>query len=163
MAETSVAVVIRYLQNAVTSEKALESHLAAFAGHESDDDLKQLFRQHALETKAHHEKLSQRLTALGSTASTAKNLLAHIFGLGSRSAAITHTDGKHTIPPLITAFALEHSEVAMYEALAAIAEAASDIDTANLVRSIQREERAAAEKIWQLLPSAAIRSFGSQS
>jgi ferritin-like metal-binding protein YciE len=163
MAETSAAVVIRYLQNAVAAEKALESQLTAFADHQSDDVLKQLFRQRALETKSHHEKLSRRLAALGSTPSNPKNLLAHIFGLGSRSATIAHTDRKHTAPDLITAFAIEHSEVAMYEAFAAIAEAASDIDTADLVRSIQHEARAAAERLWQLLPAAAIRSFGLQS
>ena len=58
------------------------------------------------------------------------------------------------------AFAVENSELAMYEALASVAEAAGDSDTSALARSIQQEERATAEKIWRLLPEAALEAYG---
>jgi len=40
----------------------------------------------------------------------------------------------------------------MYEALAAVAEAAGDSITENLAKEIQKEEKAAAEKIWKMIP-----------
>ena len=57
------------------------------------------------------------------------------------------------------AFAVENSELAMYEALAAVAEAAGDSITERLAREIQTEEKTAAEKLWKLLPTAATVSF----
>jgi len=43
--------------------------------------------------------------------------------------------------------------------LATVAEAAGDATTAMLAREIQAEEKATAEKVWRLLPSAAIEAF----
>ena len=47
----------------------------------------------------------------------------------------------------------------MYEALAAVAEAAGDSITENLAKEIQKEEKAAAEKLWKMIPNAAALSF----
>jgi ferritin-like metal-binding protein YciE len=57
------------------------------------------------------------------------------------------------------AFAAENSEYAMYEALAAAAEAAGDSVTETLAREIQATEKQAAEKIWRFVPSRAKIAF----
>jgi ferritin-like metal-binding protein YciE len=57
------------------------------------------------------------------------------------------------------AFTVENSEYAMYEALAAAAEAAGDTTTETLAREIQAEEKQTAEKIWRFIPSRAKIAF----
>ncbi len=96
-----------------------------------------------------------RLEALGGSASPAKSLLAHIFSMTPKTASIGHEAEERTTQNLLIAYAVENSEVAMYESLAATAEAAGDTETASLARSIQVEEKATAEKIWALIPAAA--------
>ena len=49
---------------------------------------------------------------------------------------------------LTIAYSVESFEVAMYDALIAVAEAAGDQDTALLARDIHQEERTAAARVW---------------
>jgi ferritin-like metal-binding protein YciE len=49
--------------------------------------------------------------------------------------------------------------MAMYESLITVAEAAGDTQTAALAREIQQEEEKTAQKIWSLLPNAALSAF----
>ena len=57
------------------------------------------------------------------------------------------------------AYTVENAEVAMYEALATVAQAAGDFGTEQLARSIQQEEMETAQKVWQHLPTAARAAF----
>lgn len=59
----------------------------------------------------------------------------------------------------MVAFAVENSELAMYESLAAMADAAGDSETAELARAIQLEAQETALKIWRALPGAAEDTF----
>jgi ferritin-like metal-binding protein YciE len=54
---------------------------------------------------------------------------------------------------------VENAEVAMYEALATVAQAAGDFGTEQLARAIQQEERETAEKVWRHIPVAAREAF----
>ena len=56
-------------------------------------------------------------------------------------------------------FTVENSECAMYEALAAAAEAAGDNATETLARDIQAEEKQTADKIWRFIHSRAKIAF----
>ncbi len=156
MAETSIEVIKRYLEDAIAAEKSFETQLQGFANDGDDPAAKAAFHQHSLETRQQHERLTARLEALGGSPSGAKSLLAHIFGLSPKTAQIGHEKEERTTQNLITAYAVENSEIAMYESLAAVAEAAGDTQTADLARSIQAEEKTTAERIWKLIPSAAI-------
>ncbi|MDQ2711207.1 MAG: ferritin-like domain-containing protein [Acidobacteriota bacterium] len=160
MAETSAGVVRRYLEDAIAAERSFETQLQGFAKEGDNAAAKQAFHQHALETKNQYERLTVRLESLGGSPSGAKSLLAHIFGLSPKTAQIGHEKEERTTQNLMMAFAVENSELAMYEALASVAEAAGDSDTFALARSIQKEEKATAEKIWQLLPDAALEAYG---
>lgn len=159
MAETSIDVIKRYLEDAIAAERSFEPQLQGFANDGDDPAAKAAFHQHALETRQQHERLTSRLEALGGSPSGAKSLLAHIFGLSPKTAQIGHDKEERTTQNLMMAYAVENSEIAMYESLAAVAEAAGDTQTADLARSIQAEEKTTAEKIWKLIPSAAIAAF----
>ncbi len=156
MAETSVEVVNRYVQDAIAAEKTFEVQLQTFANEATDPTVKQVFDQHARETRTQYERLTARLGNLGESPSGVKSLLAHILGWSTKAGHTGLDDQERTTQNLITAFAVENSELAMYEAIANFAEAAGDSDTVALARSIQEEEKAAAEKIWRLLPTSAL-------
>ena len=159
MAETSVDVIKRYLEDAIAAEKNFESQLQGFAKEGDDQAAQAAFNQHAIETRQQYERLTSRLQALGGSPSAGKSLLAHIFGFTPKTAQIGHEKEERVTQNLMMAFAVENSEIAMYEALAVTAEAAGDTETAQLARSIQAEEKLTAEKVWSLLPTAAVQAF----
>lgn len=159
MAETSTDVIKRYLEDAIAAEKSFETQLQGFANDGDDPAAKSAFHQHALETKQQYERLTARLQSLGGSTSTAKSLLAHIFGLSPKTAQIGHEKEERTTQNLMMAYALENSEIAMYEALATAAEAAGDTQTEALAREIQAQEKATAEKVWNLIPASALQAF----
>ncbi len=159
MAESSTDVIKRYLEDAIAAEKSFETQLQGFAKEGDNAVAKAAFHQHALETKQQYERLTARLEALGGGASTTKSLLAHIFGLSPKTAQIGHEKEERTTQNLMIAYAVENSEIAMYEALATVAEAAGDTQTVTLARQIQAEEKATAEKVWKLIPSSAVEAL----
>ena len=159
MAENSTDIIKRYLEDAIAAEKSFETQLQGMAKEGDDAAAQAAFHQHALETKTQYERLTARLEALGGSTSTAKSILAHIFGLSPKTAQLGHEKEERTTQNLIIAFAVENSEMAMYESLIAVAEAAGDTQTVALARDIQAQEKATAEKIWKLIPGAAERAF----
>ena len=76
-----------------------------------------------------------------------------------QAAQLGHDEAEKGTQDLIMAYAVEHSEIAMYEALAVAASAAGDTETERLAREIQQEERRAAEKVWALISPSARDSF----
>ena len=159
MAETSRDVIKRYIEDAIAAEKSFETQLQGFASEGDDPVAKAAFHQHALETKQQYEQLTARLEALGGSPSGAKSFLAHVFGLSPKAAQIGHEKEERTTQNLMMAYAVENSEIAMYESLATVAEAAGDTQTESLARQIQAQEKATAEKVWKLIPNAAVQAF----
>src|SRR5579884_2028265 len=159
MAETSADVIKRYLEDAIAAEKSFETQLQSFAKEGDDEAAKAAFHQHAIETRQQYERLTARLEGLGGSTSAAKSFLAHIFGMSPKAAQIGHEAAERTTQNLMMAYAVENSEIAMYEALITVAEAAGDTETAALARDIQAQEKRTAEKVWSLLPGAAVRAY----
>ena len=77
--------------------------------------------------------------------------IAHMLNFAPKTAQLGHDASEIEAQNLIMGYSVEHAEIARYEALAAVAAMAGDLQTERLAREIQQEERAAAEKIWQLL------------
>ncbi len=159
MSETAVEVIKRYLEDAIAAERSFETQLDSFSKEGDNLEVRAAFAHHSVETKGQYQRLEMRLEALGGTPSAAKSFLAHLFGMAPQTAKIGHEQEERTTQNLMIAFAVENGELAMYEALAIVAEAAGDAITANLAREIQKEEKAAADKVWKLLPLAAAESF----
>ncbi len=149
----------RYLEDAIAAEHNFENQLRTFAKETDQVAVRQLFEMHAEETRLQHERLTARLAELGGKPSGLKGFLAHMFGFAPKTAQMGHDEAEKGTQDLIMAYAVEHSEIAMYEALACAAAAAGDTLTETLARDIQQEERRAAEMVWSLIDQSARDSF----
>ena len=152
-----------YLEDAIAAEESFETQLRGFAEEGSGDQSRQLFLQHAEETRIQSERLTARLKALGGDPSGAKSFLAYLAGMSPKLAQMGHDVMDRLTQNLIIAFAVENCEVAMYESLIAVAETTGDSVTAQLARSIQAEEVATADKVWRRLAPTALSAFNKMA
>ena len=160
MADRSPQEIIqRYLEDAIAAENHFENQLRMFAKETDSAAVRQVFEMHADESRSQHDRLTARLEQLGGSPSGLKSFLANLFGMAPKTAQIGHDDAEKGTQDLMMAYAVENSEIAMYEAMATAADAAGDTITASLAREIQQEERSAAQKVWGLLQPEALRSF----
>jgi ferritin-like metal-binding protein YciE len=157
--QDAVEVIKDYLQDAIAAERSFETQLRAFAQEANDrSDVRELFEQHADETRDQHVALTERLRELDGAPSGVRSLLALMFTTPPAVAQTGHEQEEKITQNLMIAFAVENSEVAMYESLATVASAAGDGATENLARRIQNQERATAEKVWKQIAPAARRA-----
>ena len=160
MADNSIHDIIkRYLKDAIAAENSFESQLRGFADEGDDMVVRQLFQQHAEETRSQINRLTARLEALGDSPSGVKSFMAHLFSFAPKAASLGHDEAERQTQNLMMAYAVENSEVAMYESMATVAEAIGDTQTATLARTIQKEEQQTAEKVWQMIAPSARRSL----
>lgn len=157
--QTTTEAICRYLVDAVAAEETFENQLRAFAKDAEHPAVAQIFSQHADETASQKQRLTLRLEALGGKPSGLKGFLGSIFGLAPKAAQMGHDKAERDTQDLMAAYAVEHSEIAMYEAMAVAASACGDVETERLARAIQAEERQAAEKVWAQLATVARESF----
>src|SRR3712207_6659854 len=114
-------VIRRYLQDAIAAEQNFENQLRVFAREIDQPLARQLFEQHAEETRRQHERLTARLEVLGGGPSTIKSFLANLFGTLPKAGQLGHDEAEKGTQDRMVAYAVENSEVAMYEALATAA------------------------------------------
>jgi len=157
--QSSQEVIRRYLVDVIAAEKNFEIQLRSFSKDGEQTPVQNLFAEHAVETRHQYERLMARLHALGGSPSTLKSLLAHIFNFAPTTAQIGHDAGEKNSQDLIIAYAIENSEIAMYEELAIVAGFAGDTETEQLARAIQEEERTAAKKVWSLIDGSCRQTF----
>ncbi len=157
--EKAIRFIRTHLQDAIAAEKSFETQLRGFASEGSSEQIHGLFLQHADETRTQYERLTRRLTELGGDPSSAKSFLAHLVGLSPKLAQLGHDTVDRVTQNLMMAYAVENCEIAMYETLIAVSEAAGDEDTAEIARTIQEEERRTAEKVWKLISPWAGTAF----
>lgn len=142
-------VICRYLEDAIAAEHNFEDMLRANAKEAGGfPAVEALFEQHADETKLQYQRLEARLEALGGKPSGLKSFLAHMFGMAPKTAQLGHDAAERTAQDLMMAFAVENSEIAMYEEMICACEEAGDEVTAQLARDIQAQERQAADLVW---------------
>jgi len=151
--------IIRYLENAIASEKSFETQLEGFANNAAFEPARTAFATHATETREQYEQLTRRVHGLGGEPSALKSALAHMFNAAPKIAQTGYSAEERTVQDLMMAFAVENAEVAMYEAMVIAAEAFGDPETASLAREIQSQERATAEKVWQLIAPLSREAF----
>lgn len=150
-----------YLEDAIAAEKSFETQLTGFSKEADDPTVRQLFEQHAKETKDQYVQLTARLEQLGGSTSTLKSMLAHVFNFAPKIAQLGHDEQEKETQNLMMAFAVENAEVAMYESLAEVCRIAGDGETESLARRIQEQERTTADKVWQQIAPAARRTMSS--
>jgi ferritin-like metal-binding protein YciE len=110
------------------------------------NDLEQLFKDHLEQTRDHEEQIRKRIEARETKPSAIKDLTMQAgAGVGLR-----YLDEEPADTPVKLAmhmFCLENLEVATYEILKRIAEAAGDDDTAQAAEKILGEEREMVDKL----------------
>ena len=116
------------------------------------DGLASAFEQHREETERHSELIEQRLEARGASPSGLKDAALRLgaVNLGMFLQAQADTPAKLAG----FAYAFEHLEVAAYELLRRVAQAAQDEDTASVASAILLEERAAAATVHEQFDQA---------
>lgn len=153
MPENSTAVVCRYLEETIAAETRSEAQSRDFAGVGDDEDVRAAFARHGADARLQQERLTARLEELGGRVSDRKSFLDQVLDSTPKLAETSAVQEERTLQNLIVAFTTKKAESALYEALAATAEAVGDAVTARLARESQKEEAAAAEELWHFLPS----------
>lgn len=157
--EKAVRFIREHLQDAIAAEKAFETQFRGFIGENTSGESNRIFSQCIEDSRRHSQQLTHRLDELVGEVSEVKTFIAHLVGGFSKIAQFGQDTSDRTVQSLIIAYAIENCQIAMYETLAAIADAAGDEDTAALARSIQEEESASAGKIWNLVSPSASTAF----
>jgi short-subunit dehydrogenase/ferritin-like metal-binding protein YciE len=159
MTEAQQAALMDYLEDAIAAEQNFEDLLKSFGEVTEDRELTQFFSNMASKANSQHQRLADRLRALGGTPSGPKTALAK--ALGSMPAAARQASGspEKNAQHLTMVYSAAAAELAMYEALASAAAEAGDPDTEKLARELQAEERKDFDQVWQALPSTALVAF----
>lgn len=146
-----------YIDDAIALEAASITALKDMIEDAVSADDTELFREHLIETERQKERLEERLRFFGREAE--RNILKDLLNkAGAMATDLLHAAKNHhdkATRNLMQAYAIENLEVAVYEALYAAADEAGDQETARLARSIQDEEKAAADKIWSRIAYSA--------
>ena len=157
--ETPQQVVFRYVQDCEAAERLFHHSLETFAHTGEQNQIKHLFERAATRAKTQHRRLEQRLRELGGEPSGGKSLLAHFLGLSPTVAQIGHEPAEKNTQHLMICIAAASAEMAMYEALAVVANAAGDKQTESLARELQSEERDDYNQLWKNLKTSAEAAF----
>jgi Uncharacterized protein conserved in bacteria len=155
--ETTQERLVRYLNDAWATEKALVDDLRDMADKSDLAEVKALFEEHRMVTHQQEELLEARIRALGSEPSGGRGMMSQVVGKLGEAFHKAHDDYDQTQQNLMKAFATENFECAMYESLAAYATEVGDTETASLARQIMQQEKDAAEKVWQQIDPGAVR------
>jgi ferritin-like metal-binding protein YciE len=155
--ETTQERLVRYLNDAWATEKALVADLQDMSEKSDDPEVKALFAEHRTITHQQEEMLEARIRALGEEPSGGKGFLSQVAGKIGEALHKAHDDFDQTQQNLMKAFATENFECAMYESLAAFATEIGDTETAAMARQIMQQEKQAAELVWQHVGRCAVR------
>jgi ferritin-like metal-binding protein YciE len=155
----TIDVIKRHLDDAIAAERNFAEHLRGLLRAENHSDVQEFFEEHIEQTGRQIERLVARLQVLGGSPSTVKTFLVQLFSFATAPVQWGHEGDERTTQDLITTFAVEQAEIAMYQALARIASLTGDVETEQMAYDIQEEERQAAVKVWDLLSTTARIGF----
>lgn len=111
-----------------------------------DPQLARDYAEHRAETEGHQRTVEQRLDARGASANALKDAAMRLGAINWGAFFQFQPDTPAKLAGF--AYAFEHLEIAAYEQLRRVAERAGDEITARAAESILREERHAAETLW---------------
>ena len=149
----------RCLIQAIAAVRAFETDLRAFSEEGDDAEVQSAFRDLADLAATHQVRLSERSAQTGDAPADQESSFAAALRALPAPPRLGDGPDERLAQNLITAFAVEQSECALYEALAATAAAAGDPVTEALARDIQLQAADNAKKLWKFLPSRAKIAF----
>jgi ferritin-like metal-binding protein YciE len=136
---------IKHIDEALAMEQNVLRMLDGMISTTEDEEIRSELRHHKLETEQHAERLEKRLAAHEASPSTAREAAGIMNALmksvvdmvRSEKAGRNARDG----------YATEHLEIASYQLLERVAQAAGDEETAQVARENRKDEEAMAKKI----------------
>jgi ferritin-like metal-binding protein YciE len=146
--------IVQWLNEAHAKEAELEADLTAHIALTEKQPYKKRLREHLKETREHKRSVARRIKKLGGTPSTGPDVrgvpkavgeaagkaVAGVKGqVGVARAFVTSQPETH-LRNAQEELREEHVEIALYTRLEALAEEVGDRDTAQLARSIRRDE-----------------------
>jgi ferritin-like metal-binding protein YciE len=150
-----------YLRDAHAIEEQALAQLRGASEVAGDAQLGQAFREHLAETEAHEAAVRARLQARGAQPSGVKDVAMKVGGAGFLLFARSQPDTPGKLAA--HAFSYEYFELAAYELLRRVADAAGDRETAAVAKAIAAEERRMGERLEAGFPAAvdaSIRAVG---
>jgi ferritin-like metal-binding protein YciE len=150
-----------YLQDAHSIEEQALAQLRGAPQAAGDEQLAEAFRVHLAETEAHEAAVRSRLLARGAQPSRAKDVTMQVGGAGFLLFARSQPDTPGKLAA--HAYSYEHLELAAYELLRRVADAAGDRETAAVAEAIGAEERRMGERLeaaFRATVDASIRAVG---
>jgi ferritin-like metal-binding protein YciE len=155
----SRSILVRYLQDAEAAENTFIDALDSFSKSGDQRPVQDLMGMMSRKAQTQRDRLATRLRDYGAEPSTSKSWLAHSLAFTPTSAQFGHTDAEKSTQHLMITYAAAAAEMAMYESLAASADALGDAQTARLARDLQQEEEDDHELAWEHLEASARESF----
>jgi ferritin-like metal-binding protein YciE len=134
-----------YLSDAHAIEQQALPQMRAAPDMAGDPELAEAFRRHLAETERHEQLTLERLEARGRSPSRLKEAVFKAGGFGFVLFAQAQPDTPGKL--LSHALSYEHLEVAAYKLLRRMATRAGDAETAEVARTIRKDERAMAERL----------------
>ena len=163
MAENSRERMVRYLQDAHAAEVGVKEALESFIDDQDDPMVRSLFQEHIALTESQADRLEQRLRAYDETPCGGKGFLNSLMAKMQEMMHGAHDEYDKRTQNLIKAYATEHLEMGMYEAMSGYADAIGDNETSMLARQIMQEEKQTAEKFWPLISQTAMAAVDKTS
>jgi ferritin-like metal-binding protein YciE len=155
---------VQWLNEAHAKEAELEADLAAHIKLTKKATYKKRLQKHLTETRDHKRSVARRIKKLGGTPSAVKAPVPNVVGeaagkavagvkgqVGAARALVTSQPETH-LRNAQEELREEHVEIALYTRLEAFAEQVGDKETAQLARSIRRDEERMAKFLDAELP-----------
>src|SRR5438067_7117457 len=156
---------VQYLNEAHAKEAELEADLTAHINHTEKAPYKMRLQQHLRETKDHKRRVASRIKAIGGSAQegvrapgvpttvgelAGKGLAAVKGQVGVARAAVTAQAETH-LRNAREELREEYVEIGLYASIEAFATEVGDRETAQLAKSIRRDEQKTADYIERLI------------
>lgn len=151
---------VRYLNEAWATEKQLIDSLQEMLDSIDDAELQSLLRNHHSTTDRQRLDLEDELRRFGIEPSDGRGVFHQIISwIGELFRSKPIDEGDRTLQTVLKAYAIEHLEMAMYEALYVCAQLINEEGIANLAAHHLEEERDTAAQIRPFIHTAASRAM----
>lgn len=150
--DTAARQVTKYLTDAHAVEGQALQLLSKGPKLAGAPELASAYSEHRQETEEHERLVANRLQARGATPNRFKDVALRVGALNWGAFFAVQPDTPAKLAAF--AYAFEHLEIAGYEMLKRVATAAGDQESVQIAEQILVQERAAADRLRQLLPTA---------
>jgi ferritin-like metal-binding protein YciE len=152
---------VQHIDEALAMERSVLRVLDSMIGTTDDEEIKSDLRHHKLETEEHAERLEKRLAAHEASPSATREAAGVMSAL--MKGVVDKVRGEKAGRNARDGYATEHLEIASYQLLERMAEAAGDAETAEVARRNRADEEAMAKKLdatWDKFAELSLKEAG---